>query len=448
MALVEYMDDEFDAVDFDDDEELLFGRDRGGLDSDSENDDDMVSCEFLFKEKDTTAGQARNGKDIQGIPWGLQFTREKYREARLQQYKNYENLEHSREDLDKECREFQKGRRFYDFRLNKRSLKSTIVHFQLRNLIWATSKHDVYLMQNFCVLHWSPVSQKVSQVLNVNSPPPPEVRSRTSFASSYSQGIGRVQISTMCVRENLLVAGGFQGEMVCKNLDQPGVSYCAKITHDENAITNAIEIYNSPSGPTRLMTSNNDAVVRVFDAETFAVLGRFCYCWPVNHTSVSPDCRSIVVVGDNTEGLLADASSGKVIATLKGHLDYSFASAWHPDGRIFATGNQDTTCRLWDVRNLSSSLAILKGRLGAIRSLRFTEDGRFMAMAEPADFVHVFDTRQDFMQSQEIDLFGEIAGISFSPDTEALYIGVADRIYGSLLEYNRCRENWYLDSFV
>lgn len=68
-------------------------------------------------------------------------------------------------------------------------------------------------------------------------------------------------------------------------------------------------------------------------------------------------------------------------------------------------------------------------------------------MAEPADFVHIFDTQSGFLQSQEIDLFGEIAGISFSPDTEALYVGVADRTYGSLLEYKRRKDNHYMDSF-
>lgn len=66
-------------------------------------------------------------------------------------------------------------------------------------------------------------------------------------------------------------------------------------------------------------------------------------------------------------------------------------------------------------------------------------------MAEPADFVHVFDTKSDYSLSQEIDLFGEIAGISFSPDTEALFVGVADRTYGSLLEFNRKRYDHYLD---
>lgn len=61
---------------------------------------------FMFlqmsKLSDTTAAQARRGKDIQGIPWdGLLFTREQYRETRLQQYKNYLNLQLPHDDLEK-----------------------------------------------------------------------------------------------------------------------------------------------------------------------------------------------------------------------------------------------------------------------------------------------------------------------------------------------------------
>lgn len=32
----------------------------------------------------------------------------------------------------------------------------------------------------------------------------------------------------------------------------------------------------------------------------------------VQHTSVSPDSKTVVVVGDNSDGLLADSQSGKV----------------------------------------------------------------------------------------------------------------------------------------
>lgn len=54
------------------------------------------------KVADTTAAQARRGKDIQGIPWDrLSITREKYRQTRLEQYKNYENIPNSGEGSGK-----------------------------------------------------------------------------------------------------------------------------------------------------------------------------------------------------------------------------------------------------------------------------------------------------------------------------------------------------------
>jgi len=59
----------------------------------------------------------------------------------------------------------------------------------------------------------------------------------------------------------------------------------------------------------------------------------------------------------------------------------------------------------------------LKGYIGAVPSLRFSSNGSFLAMAELVDFIHVFDAKRNYDQCQEIDLFGEIVGISFSPDT-------------------------------
>ncbi|KHN09131.1 Putative WD repeat-containing protein C2A9.03 [Glycine soja] len=411
------------------------------------NNDDLeyiVHFQDDFPTTDTTCSEARNGKDIQGIPWErLNYSRDKYRETRLKQYKNYQNFSLSPHHLHKECFQVQKGETFYDFFFNTRLVKSTIIHFQLRNLLWATSKHDVYLMQNYSVMHWSALLQRSKEVLNVAKPIIPTL----THPGFLAQPVSRVQISTMTVKENLMVAGGFQGELICKNLKQPGVLFCGKITTDGNAITNAVDVYRNPAGSLRVITANNDSQLRVFDAENFASLGCFKYDWSVNNTSISPDGRLLAVLGDSTECLMADANSGKITGSLKGHLDYSFSSAWHPNGQILATGNQDKTCRLWDIRNLSQSMAVLKGRMGAIRALRFTSDGRFLAMAEPADFVHIFDSHSGYEQGQEIDLFGEIAGISFSPDTEALFVGIADRTYGSLLEFNRKRHYNYLDSF-
>ncbi|PIA48101.1 hypothetical protein AQUCO_01400588v1 [Aquilegia coerulea] len=430
---LEYINDYHGMTEFQDQQQI-------GQDSDVEDE-----LELSHPKTDTSALEARNGKDIQGIQWErMNYTRDKYRERRLKQYKNYKSLSGFLGDLEKECKQVERGSTFYDFQFNTRLVKSTIVHFQLRNLLWATSKHDAYLMQNYSVMHWSSLHQRGKEVLNVAGSIVPTLKRPGSFSRSVS----RVQISTMAVKDNLLVAGGFHGELICKYLNRPGVAFCTKITDGENAITNAVDLYQASNGLTRLMTANNDSAVRVFDTENFACISQFTFPWSVNNTSVSPDGKLFAVLGDNVNCLISDAQSGKVIGNLKGHLDYSFASAWHPDGRILATGNQDTTCRLWDVRNTSQSLAVLKGRMGAIRAIKFSSDGRFMAMAEPADFVHIYDTQADYNQDQEIDLFGEIAGISFSPDTEAFFVAVADRTYGSLLEFNRKRGYQYLDSII
>ncbi|XP_058093632.1 uncharacterized WD repeat-containing protein C2A9.03-like isoform X2 [Magnolia sinica] len=389
---IEYMADEGEMADVVDEMDGEFYG-RGSSEPDDEYD-------ILTRVTDTSSAQARRGKDIQGIPWDrLNITRETYRQTRLEQYKNYENVPLSGEVIDKECMQKEKGGSYYEFRHNTRTVKPTILHFQ---------KHPGSLLEGFI----------------------------------------QTQISTLAVKDNLLVAGGFQGELICKRLDQRGVNFCARTTFDDNAITNAIEIYDSSSGSIHFMTSNNDCGVREFNVERFQLLNHFRFQWPVNHTSVSPDGKLLAVVGDNLDGLLVDSQNGKMVASLVGHLDYSFASAWHPDGRTFATGNQDKTCRVWDVRNLSSPVAILKGNMGAVRSIHYSSDGRFLTVAEPADFVHIYDAKVDYKKRQEIDFFGEISGVSLSPDDESIFIGVWDRTYASLLQYSRRHAYGYLDSYV
>lgn len=131
---LEYIIDDYydmDEFEFDDnfEEENENQHRMSGGDSDFEDD----GLDMNKQRTDTSALEARNGKDIQGIPWGrMNFTRDKYRETRLQQYKNYENLSRSREELEKECKHVQKGSTFYDFQFNTRLVKSTIVHFQAR----------------------------------------------------------------------------------------------------------------------------------------------------------------------------------------------------------------------------------------------------------------------------------------------------------------------------
>ncbi|KAJ9555908.1 hypothetical protein OSB04_010522 [Centaurea solstitialis] len=52
------------------------------------------------------------------------------------------------------------------------------------------------------------------------------------------------------------------------------------------------------------------------------------------------------------------------------------------------------------------------------------------------DFVHTYDTESNYESGQEIEVFGEIGWISFSPDAEAMFVGISDRMYGGVLEFS------------
>lgn len=202
--------------------------------------------------------------------------------------------------------------------------------------------------------------------------------------------LGEVNISTMCVRGGLLAAGGFNGQLILQKLSDPGITHEGYITQNENGITNALEIYNEDHCP-QILTSNNDNRVRVFDAQTFTKKSSHEFDWPVNFSTLCPVDRKIaVVVGDDPKAHILDLSSDTKVLELSGHKDFSFAAAWLPSERILATGNQDLTTRLWDLRKPDTAFAILRGNMGAIRSIRYSPDGRYLAMAEPADFVQVW----------------------------------------------------------
>ncbi len=76
---------------------------------------------------------------------------------------------------------------FFSFVHNSRCVQSNIVHFQLRNLVWATSRNDVFVVHDNCVNHWSPASRAVTRVLDLSG----------SAKAGRVPGLGRVQVSVV-----------------------------------------------------------------------------------------------------------------------------------------------------------------------------------------------------------------------------------------------------------
>lgn len=354
---------------------------------------------------DITAEDVANGIDMQGIPWySMPFKRADYRATR------------SRPIVSRPAA------RFFDFSKNMRGVKCHISHFQLRNLAWATSNNDVFVAQDAAVVHWDGINQTNKYVLRFNS-------GRDRGAAHLRARI----ISTMVVKHALVIAGGFNGELVVKNLNKDSIVHDGRISEEQNAIMNAIDIFENS-----IITGSNDCTLRCFDLSTFEQQSCFQFPTAVNHAARQPGGKIVAVASDDYPIHVVDAQNGDRIADLHAHKNSSFATGWHPDGRLFATGSQDRTCRLWDVRNMSQPVNVLSAHSGAVRSLRFSSCGRFLAMAETTDFVHLFDVNNGQCDScQLIDLFGEIAGIALTPCAQTLYIAMCDQTYSGLVQFKR-----------
>jgi WD40 repeat protein len=97
-----------------------------------------------------------------------------------------------------------------------------------------------------------------------------------------------------------------------------------------------------------------DQAIQVWEVETGQVLCRLERIG-VGLAALSPDGKSLVTMGKVSQ--LWEIASGKVRGQIEGHSDWVWAADFSPDGRLLATGSQDTTVLLRDMLQPNDELA-------------------------------------------------------------------------------------------
>lgn len=263
---------------------------------------------------------------------------------------------------------------------------------------------------------------------------------------AFSRG---VQISTLTIGHDILVAGGFCGEYGVTNLRSSRIAKHAEgiTSDDQNSITNHVQVHLSRSSSLPLAAfSSNDNGVRLLDVNTNKFIAEHKYDHAINCSAISPDQRLRVLVGDAQNVMICNADTGEILQELDGHRDFGFACDWADDGWTVATGNQDMQVKIWDARKWTNSSGVgtpvtsIAAEMAGVRKLKFSPCGsgeRLLVAAEPADFVSIINART-FQSKQTLNFFGEIGGVDFTNDGQDLFVGNCDSMRGGIMEFERC----------
>ncbi len=140
----------------------------------------------------------------------------------------------------------------------------------------------------------------------------------------------------------------------------------------------------------------------------------------------SPDGKILASGSDDTNSKLWDVSSGKEIQNLIGHNQGVYGVAFSPDGNSLATGGFDKIIKLWDVSS-GQEIRTLTGHTSIVSSVAFSPDGSTLASSCYDNTIKLWDVSSGQEIRTLIGHTSKVYSVAFSPDGKILASGSNDR---------------------
>ncbi len=84
--------------------------------------------------------------------------------------------------------------------------------------------------------------------------------------------------------------------------------------------------------------------------------------------------------------------TGQCVSTLRGNTGLVRSVAWHPAGTLLASGSDDQSVKLWDVRT-GQCRKTLRGHTNAVRSVAFSPASAILASGSQDETIKLWETR-------------------------------------------------------
>jgi WD40 repeat protein/tRNA A-37 threonylcarbamoyl transferase component Bud32 len=146
---------------------------------------------------------------------------------------------------------------------------------------------------------------------------------------------------------------------------------------------------------------------------------------PVMSMAFAPDGRLLATGSDDTSLRLWDAATGKQQAVLPGHSSAVVGVAFAHSGEFLVSGDSDGTLRLWNVATRDEGPA-LPHHQGNLRRLALSPDDRTLAVGGGAQGVELWDLETRSIRQTLAGRHGSVFAIAFAPDGQTLATGDAN----------------------
>ena len=204
-----------------------------------------------------------------------------------------------------------------------------------------------------------------------------------------------------------------------------------------------------------LLTTGNDGYIRIYNLEEkMSLVASYKSEYPVNHCSINSDAENkfeinsggnlLGAVGDSPYIDLFDLHNQKLITSFKGHYDNGIVLRFM-EGRdnCFVTGNQDMTCKIWDLRKIKNKFfekeeiaeaqKILCSQMDSVGDICMINRDMFV-FCENLDVFNIYNIKTDTVQS--LDYIGHFAGVLYQKSCDKIHLGIKENHINGILTYS------------